>query len=315
MPPPPKIRRTMLPYRPICPKPAALILANSVPNSAERLSVPGQNVSVSQATTVTTSENTDVNLPQNTDTTSNNTATIFPTADNDSLAESIVQFLLQNNELAMKIISDLFQKLDSGLEQFIVQYFLQNNELAMKVISGFFQKVDSALKESIVQCLLQNNELISGVLQSLASSLEDVYTNNTSLLRFTNENDTLTSLGPHNNLQPSPSFNQSIPSYPQLPVNQMTSQENLSNTTSHHEHGVVNQVQSFISSQPDFPGTSALEQHYPSDTNIPPVLSSTSNVSQTTMNVDQDQQLYPQDLTGGIGLLLHAHETSQVSSR
>ena len=295
MPPPPKIQRTMLPYRLICPKPDALILANNVPNSAERLSVPAQNVSVSQATTVTTSETTDVNLPQNTDTTSNNTATIFPTADNDSLAESIVQFLLQNNELAMKIISDLFQKLDSGLEQFIVQYFLQNNELAMKVISGFFQKLE--------------------VLQSLASSLEDVDTNNTSMLRFTNENGTLTSLGPHNNLQPSPSFNQSTSSYPQLPDNQMASQENFSSTTS-HQHGVVNHVQSFISSQPDFPGTSALEQHYPSDnTNIPPVLSSTSNISQTTMDVDPDQQLNPQDLTGGFDLLLHAHETSQVSSR
>ena len=314
MPPPPKIRRTMLPYRPICPKPAALILANSVPNSAERLSVPGQNVSVSQATTVTTSENTDVNLPQTPDTTRNNTGTIFPTADNDSLAESIVKMLLQNNELAMKIISDLFQKLDSGLEQFIVQYFLQNNELAMKVISGFFQKLDSGLQEPIVQCLLQNNELISGVLKSLASSLEDVYTNNTSMLRFTNENATLTSLGPHNNLQPSPSFNQSIPSYPQLPDNQMTSQENFSSTTS-HQHGVDNQVQSFISSQPDFPGTSALEQHYPSDTNIPRVLSSTSSIFQTTMDVDPDQQHYPQDLTGGIGLLLHAHKTSQVSPR
>ena len=159
-------------------------------------------MSVSQATTVTTSEKTDVNLPQNTDTTSNNTATIFPTADNDSLAESIVQFLLQNNELAMKIISDLFQKLDSGLEQLIVQCLLQNNELAMKVISG--------------------------VLQSLGSSLEDVYTNNTSMLRFTNANGTLTSLGPHHNLQPSPSFNQSIPSSAQLPDNQMTSQENFS---------------------------------------------------------------------------------------
>ena len=315
MPPPPKIRRTMsmLQCRPILPKPAALILPNSAPNSTEGFSGPAQNVSVSQATT---SENTDVNLPQNTDTTSNNTGTIFPTADNDSSAESIVQILLQNNELAMKIISDLFQKLDSGLEQFIVQYFLQNNELAMKVISGFFQKLDSGLQESIVQCLLQNNELISGVLQSLASSLEDVYTNNTSMLRLTNENGTLTSLGPHNNLQPSPSFNQSIPSSPQLPDNQMTSQENISSTTL-HQHGVVNQVQSFISSQPDFPGTSALEQHYPSDnTNIPPVLSSTSNVSQTTMDVDSDQNLgYPQDLTEDIDLLLHFLETSQVNFR
>ena len=310
MPPPPKIRRTILQCREILPNPAAIILPNSVPNSAEGLSVPSQNVSVSQATTITTSENTDVNLPQNTDTTSNNTATIFPTADNDSLAESIVQFLLQNNELAMKIISDLFQKLDSGLEQFIVQYFLQNNELAMKVISGFFQKLDTGLKESIVQCLLQNNELISGMFQSLASSLEDVSTNNASMLRFTNENGTLTSLGPHNNLKPSPSFNQSIPSYPQLPDNQMTSQETFSSTTL-HQHGVVSQFQSSFSSQPDFPGTSALEQHYPSDTNIAPVFSSTSNVFQTTMDVDPDQQLYPQDLTGG----LHALETSQVSFR
>ena len=315
MPPPSKIRRTMLPYRPICPKPAALILPNSVPNSAEGLSVPGQNVSVSQATTVTTSANTDVNLPQNTDTTSNNTGTIFPTADNDSLAESIVQFLLQNNELAMKIMSDLFQKLDSGLEQFIVQYFLQNNEIAMKVISGFFQKRDSGLQEPIVQCLSQNNELTSGVLQSLPSSLEDVYTNNTSMLRLTNENDTLTSLGPHNNLQPPPSFNQSIPSYPQPHDNQMTSQENISSTTL-NQHGVVNQVQSFISSQPDFPGTSALEQHPSDNTNIPPVLSSTSNVSQPTMDVDSDQQLgYPQHLTGDIDLLLHFLETSQVNFR
>ena len=99
----------MLQCEEILTNPAALILPNSVPNSAEGLSGPAQNVSVSQATTVTTSENTDVNLPQNTDTTSNNTATIFPTADNDSLAESIVHILLQNNELAMKIISDLFQ--------------------------------------------------------------------------------------------------------------------------------------------------------------------------------------------------------------
>ena len=98
----------MLQCQEILPNPAPLILPNSVPNSAEGLSGPAQNVSVSQATTVTTSENTDVNLPQNTDTTSN-TATIFPTADNDSLAESIVHILLQNNELAMKIISDLFQ--------------------------------------------------------------------------------------------------------------------------------------------------------------------------------------------------------------
>ena len=242
----------MLPYRLICPKPA-LILPNSVPNSAERLSVPAQNVSVSQATTVTTSENTDVNLPQNTDTTSNNTGTIFPTADNDSLAESIVQILLQNNELMLKVVSGLFQ--------------------------------------------------------SLGSSVEEVYTNNTSMLRFTNANSTLTSLGPHNNLQPSPSFNQSIPSSPQLPDNQMTSQENFSSTTS-HQHGVDNQVQSFISSQPDIPGTSALEQHYPSDnTNIPPVSSSTSNVFQTPMDVNPDQQL--QDLIGGIDL--NVLETSQVS--
>ena len=69
---------------------------------------------------------------------------------------------------------------------------------------------------------------------------------------------------------------------------------------------------SFISSQPDFPGTSALEQHYPSDnTNIPPLFSSTSNVSQPTMNIDSDQQL--QDLTGGIDL--NVLETSQVSFR
>ena len=101
MPPPSKIRRTMLQCREILPNPAALILPNSVSNSAEGLSGPAQNVSVLQATTVTTLENTD--------TTSNNTGTIFPTADNDSLAESIVHILLQNNELAMKIISDLFQ--------------------------------------------------------------------------------------------------------------------------------------------------------------------------------------------------------------
>ena len=228
-------------------QPAALILPNSVPNSTEGFSGPGQNVTVSQATT---SENTDVNLPQNTDTTSNNTGTIFPTADNHSLAESIVQ------------------------------------------------------------CLLQNDELIPRVLQSLANcSLKDVSTN-TSMVRVTNANGTLTSLGSHN-LQPSPSFNQSIPSSPQLPDNQMTSQDSFSSTTL-HQHGVVNEVQSFISSQPDFPGTSALEQHYPSDnTNIPPVLSSTSNVSQPTMDVDPDQQL--QDLTGGIDL--NDLETSQVNFR
>ena len=248
MPPPPKIRRTMQQYQEIRPIPAALILPNSVPSSTEGFSGPGQNVTVSQATT---SENTDVNLPQNTDTTSNNTGTIFPTADNDSLAESIVQ------------------------------------------------------------CLLQSDGLIPRVLQSLNNcSLKDVYTNNTSMVRVTNANGTLTSLGSHN-LQPSPSFNQSIPSYPQPHDNQMNSQENISSTTL-HQHGVVNQVQSFISSQPDFPGTSALEQHYPSDnTNISPLLSSTSNVSQPTMDIDPDQQL--QDLTGGIDS--NVLETSQVSFR
>ena len=66
MPPPPKKQ-----CREILQNPAArLILPNSVPNSAEGLSGPAQNVSVLQATTVTTLENTDVNLPQNTDTTS-----------------------------------------------------------------------------------------------------------------------------------------------------------------------------------------------------------------------------------------------------
>ena len=93
MPPPPKIHCQEILQNPA----ARLILPNSVPNSAEGLSGPAQNVSVSQATTVTTSENTDVNL-----------------------AKSIVQILLQNNET----ISDLFQKLDSGLEQFTAQYFL-----------------------------------------------------------------------------------------------------------------------------------------------------------------------------------------------
>ena len=100
MPPPPKIHCQEILQNPA----ARLILPNSVPNSAEGLSGPAQNVSVSQATTVTTLENTD--------TTSNNTGTIFPTADNDSLAESIVQFLLQNNELAMKTpVSPILKRL------------------------------------------------------------------------------------------------------------------------------------------------------------------------------------------------------------
>ena len=100
MPPPPRIHCQEILQNPA----ARLILPNSVPNSAEGLSGPAQNVSVSQATTVTTLENTD--------TTSNNTGTIFPTADNDSLAESIVQFLLQNNELAMKTpVSPILKRL------------------------------------------------------------------------------------------------------------------------------------------------------------------------------------------------------------
>ena len=231
MPPPPKIRRITLQCRAIRPKPAGLILSNSVSNSAKASPVPDQKVELSQASTSVEKHHT---LPQN-DTTSNNIETIFQTADNDSLAESIVQCLLQNNELGLKVISGLFKKLDSVLE--------------------------------------------------------NVSTNDGSMPDSTNANGILTSLGSHNNLQTSASVSQSISSYPQPPDNQMTVQglSNFSSTTL-HQHGIANQVESAIPSQLDFYGTSAPETNSASgNTNIPSVSSSTSNISQTTMVVDTNQ--------------------------
>ena len=221
----------MLQCRAIRPKPAGLILSNSVSNSAKASPVLDQKVELSQASTSVEKHHT---LPQD-DTTSNKIETIFPTADNDSLAESIVQCLLQNNELGLKVISGLFKKLDSVLE--------------------------------------------------------NVSTNDGSKPGSTNANGTLTSLGSHNNLQTSASVSQSISSYPQPSDNQMTVQglSNFSSTTL-HQHGIANQVESTIPSQPDFHGTSAPEQNSPSgNTNIPSFSSSTSDISQTTMVVDTNQ--------------------------